>query len=343
MAPVAPSTVLERVNAHIRHECSAPGLFVTAAYCLLDTHSGRMTVASAGHPPLVVLRADGQREMIYHTGSALGLSDHAVFADKAIELADGDRVLLYTDGLQDLLASGERPACEQLADVLEGAIGDGRERLHQMLDLAADRRGPTGQEDDVTALLLSAGQSSSSIDNGEPTRPPVEAALPPGAEVFIGRSDGTASISVAGRGCWTHCAAFHDACFSLIRAHCPMTLDLSLCEYLDSTFLGTLQEIADLADNSDSPLRIQGSLPVVRKLFEELGMQCVLDHFVEDMQPLPARMEPLTTSITDEKNRQRMLQAHEALAALNRQNRQEFTHLIEHLQKEIQRYDAVRD
>ena len=72
-------------------------------------------------------------------------------------------------------------------------------------------------------------------------------------------------------------------------------------------------------------------------------MQCVLDHFVEDMQPLPARMEPLTTSITDEKNRQRMLQAHEALAALNRQNRQEFTHLIEHLQKEIQRYDAVRD
>jgi len=338
-APVPPAKVLDRVNAHIRHECRAPSLFLTAAYCLLDLDTRQLTVASAGHPPLVVLRDDGQREMVYHTGPALGLSGESAFGQKTLRLAPGDRVLLYTDGLYDLVTHPDRPPADQVAEALAGLKGDGWEVLHELLDRAAERRGQAGRQDDVTALLLSAGTTASSIDNGQATRAAPEPPLPPGAEVLIGTEGGEASLSVSGRGTWVHCAAFHDACRSLVCQCVPLTLDLSLCKYLDSTFLGTLQEIADRADETESAFRIQGLLPTVRRLLEELGMERVLRLVAAETHPLPAHMVPLEACLSDEQARQRMLQAHQALAALTPENREVFARLIEHLHREVEQAD----
>jgi phosphoserine phosphatase RsbU/P len=335
--PAQPRAVLDRANTHIRYECAAPGLFLTAAYCLLDLKTGELTVASAGHPPVIVLRADGRQEMIYHTGPALGLSADALYSQATIRLAAGDRVLLYTDGMYEALDSADRPPHDLLADRLAGMKGDGWEMLHELVDGVLRRAGEKGQEDDVTAVLLSAGQSTSSIDNGQPSRAPLHAPLPPGASVLVGQADHGAVLSVAGRGSWMHSAPFHEACQAMIAEKRALTVDLSLCQHLDSTFLGTLQEIADRADRQNVPLRIQGALPPVRGLFEELGMDNVARHLVADMRPLPSRMLPLTVCGSEEKNRERMLLAHQALAGLNPQNRQEFIHLIDHLQAEVER------
>jgi serine phosphatase RsbU (regulator of sigma subunit)/anti-anti-sigma regulatory factor len=341
--PIAPSVVLGRVNSHIRRECSAPGLFITAAYCLLDVEAPEITVASAGHPPIIVLRRDGAREMIYHTGPALGLSSDAMFSQKTLHLDDGDRVLLYTDGLYDLAdPSGKQPG-EAVADVLAGLSGDGWEQLHQMLDIAARRRGDLPQEDDLTAVLLSAGLSTSSIDNGEPAQTAPPAATTGAAEVLIGAGPGGTTISVNGRGTWMHCAALHEAWPEIKRRGEGVTLDLSRCEMLDSTFLGTLQELCQRADREKVPVRIQGALPQVRRLFEELGMQKVLSHSSAAKTPLPPQMRPLAACMNDQLNRQRMLQAHQALAGLSEANRQEFSRLIEHLRAEIDRLGQAGD
>jgi serine phosphatase RsbU (regulator of sigma subunit) len=264
--PIAPAVVLSRANTHIRRECSAPGLFITAAYCLLDVEAPEITIASAGHPPMIVLRCGGAREMIHHTGPALGISSDAMFSQKTLHLDDGDRVLLYTDGLYDVAEPSDKPPSEAVADVLAGLSGDGWEQLHQMLDIAARRRGDLPREDDLT-----------------------------------------------------------------------------LCELLDSTFLGTLQELCQRADREKVPLRIQGAVPEVRRLFEELGMQKVLSHLSATMKPLPPQMRPLAACMNDQLNRQRMLQAHQALAGLSDSNRQEFSRLIEHLRAEIDRLDGPRD
>jgi serine phosphatase RsbU (regulator of sigma subunit)/anti-anti-sigma regulatory factor len=337
--PIAPAVVLSRANAHIRRECSAPGLFITAAYCLLDVEAPEITVASAGHPPMIVLRRGGAREMIHHTGPALGISSDAMFSQKTLHLDDGDRVLLYTDGLYDVAEPSDKPPGEAVADILAGLSGDGWEQLHQMLDIAARRRGDLPQEDDLTAVLLSAGLSTSSIDNGEPAQAAPHAPMPGGAEVLIGAGPGGTTISVNGRGTWMHCAALHDAWPEIKRQAEGVTIDLSLCEMLDSTFLGTLQELCQRADREKVPLRIQGAVPQVRRLFEELGMQRVLSHFSATMKPLPPQMRPLSACMNNQLNRQRMLQAHQALAGLSDSNRQEFSRLIEHLRAEIDRLD----
>ena len=338
--PVAPATVLDRINAHVRHECRAPSLFLTAAYGLLDLRTRRLTIASAGHPPLLILRAEGEAERVYHTGPALGLSGEATFGQKTIDLRVGDRVLLYTDGLHDA-AGGEGPPDDRIAEAIEAIEGDGWEVLHELLDLAAARRGEQGPQDDVTALLLTAGATASSIDNGQPARTGSEApSLPAGAEARIGREDDTTYISVSGRGTWVHCAAFHEACRAVLDCAEPLTLDLSLCEYLDSTFLGTLQELADRAEQLGTPLHVQGMLPTVRHLLEELGMQHVLRHVATDCRPLPARMAPLDARPTDEDARRRMLRAHQVLSSLSPGNRQAFARLIEHLESQVHATDA---
>ena len=143
-------------------------------------------------------------------------------------------------------------------------------------------------------------------------------------------------VSVNGRGTWIHCAALHEAWSEIKRQGATgVTFDLSLCQHLDSTFLGTLQEMCARADREKVPLRIQGALPEVRRLFEELGMKQVTDHFASRMKPLPAHMRPLATCMDDHLNRERMLLAHQALAGLSESNREQFGRLIDHLRTEI--------
>ncbi len=115
-----------------------------------------------------------------------------------------------------------------------------------------------------------------------------------------------------------------------------MTLDLSLCRYLDSTFLGTIHELAERSESSDVEFRIQGVMPPVENLFLELGMETVMDHIVPTGLPLPSRMSPLVGSKLDARAQTlHLLRAHQGLALLNEQNLREFDPLVETLRREL--------
>jgi len=341
--PNAPAEALSMLNTAIRSECSAPGLFVTAAYCLLDTQAKEIVIASAGHPPLVLRRADGRIEMIYHTGPALGLMADARFAQKRLAFNEGDRLLLYTDGLCEAPAMADALTSEEIARRFAAATGSGKQFLYDLLDEAQRRRGEPEQEDDITMLLLLAAEEESCLDNGTPS--PLTAGhtmvADPKAEVLIGPCDTSTAVSIAGRANWTYGAAFHDACLAELEAGKMLTLDLSLCTHLDSTFLGTIQDVADHAIEHKTSLRIQGVLPAVRGLFEELGMSGVIDCITPGMTPLPNTMAPLrASSESSVRNHAQILRAHRTLASLSETNRREFIKLIEGLEKELEAYES---
>ena len=327
------------MNKSLRAECSAPGLFVTAAYCLLDTHLGEMTIASAGHPPLILRRASGQIEMIYHTGPALGLTDSARFAQKRLPFGPGDRLLMYTDGLCCAPDMARALNARQIADLLATADGAGQRFLRYLLDEARNRRAEPEQEDDITVLMLSAVESESCLDNGVPAPLTAGQAIVPDpkAEVLIGTEANSAAVSIAGAANWTYCAAFHDTCLAELSAGKSLTVDLSLCTYLDSTFLGTIQDLVDHAAGHETTLQIQGVLPAVRELFDELGMTRVIDCMGPGMIPLPGDMTPLGASgRTSLRNHAQVLAAHRTLASLSESNRKEFAKLIEGLETELE-------
>lgn len=338
--PFEPRTVFSRVNKDLAEECRAPGLFVTAACALLNTRTRRLTIASAGHPSLLLKRASGTLEWIHPAGPALGLAPDAEFAQQQIDLHPGDRLLFYTDGLRD--HSRDQP--ESIMDQIPGILADkktpGHDVLERILALASGQPDAAHQEDDITLLLLEVSDSPSSPDNGlpKPAREVRDLLSSQSGKVMIGSSPERTVITIQGRITWTLCPALLEQCENELALKHPLFLDMSLCSYLDSTSLGTIQEVADLAQQGGTPVRIYGLQPNIKKLFEELEMKRVLERAEEGALALPGNMAPLSAAPIDEmQNRSRILMAHETLSSLGELNRRKFAGLVEFLKEEQKR------
>jgi sigma-B regulation protein RsbU (phosphoserine phosphatase) len=340
-APSDPSFVLEAVNRCLVDECRAPGLFVTAAYCLIDTETRVMKFASAGHPPPLLMHPNGEFTRLEHTGPALGLHREVTFGQLEVTLEAGDRLLLYTDGLVQGTDENRPMETDELAGMLADRSQLGPDLLHNALDASANRQ-QQEQDDDITMVLLTTSEEPSVIDNGEPS-PPAKAVQTPhrsggSSAMLAGRDDGGAYVSLIGRANWTSCPPFHDTCLTQLQEGRPLTLDLTVCSYMDSTFLGTVQELADKAEQMDVPLQIQGVRSEIRSMFEELGMDQVLRRIRTDSAELPDQMEPIVvqeTSADELANEMRILHAHEALAELSEENRREFGALVGRMREEL--------
>lgn len=337
-----PSDVLQRVNRALSEDLAAPSLFITAVYALLNTRSGVLRVASAGHTPSLLQRASGKLERLYPTGPALGLYGDARFGQQAVKLDPGDLLLFHSDGIYECLGARPGDPVEAVEHWLEGA---GERAVLQRLDRWDDdaaARGSLGPADDVTLLLVGSGIGPSSLDNGRlpHAAAPPATALPeasPTCEMLTGSTRERVAVSLQGRADWSRSASFHDACArALDQAH-PLLLDLSLCQHMDSTFLGTVHQLCQQAEHVGVELRLQGVLAPVEALFEELGMKQVRDHIVATPLPLPGGMQPVPRSeLKRGEQALHILQAHELLAGLNERNRGEFDPLIEVLRRDVE-------
>jgi sigma-B regulation protein RsbU (phosphoserine phosphatase) len=73
--------------------------YVTGAYAFLDPTRRALTYASAGHPPILLLRATGEIESLGEGGLVLAFTPDAPYSTASVPLNPSDRLLLYTDGL----------------------------------------------------------------------------------------------------------------------------------------------------------------------------------------------------------------------------------------------------
>ncbi len=281
-------------------------------------------------------RARGDVERLFHTGPALGLYADAAFTQQEVRLDGGDRLLLHTDGAYDGLLGDSRSPGERLAEWFGGGERQGAEVLSDLLGRCAGDGAP-GARDDVTFLMVEARDGESKLDNGilAPLPAPAGPTTSPAAEILVGGDAERTTLAIEGRGDWIRSAAFHDACAASLEEHRPVMVDLTLCEHLDSTFLGTIHALCGQAEADDLDFRLQGVMPPVEALFTELGMRRVQEHMVPAMLPLPTQMRSLADRDEDPAARaRRLLRAHEGLAALNERNRREFDPLLTALRRE---------
>jgi sigma-B regulation protein RsbU (phosphoserine phosphatase) len=82
--------------------------FATVFFGAFDPDSFALTYANAGHPPPIVLSADGSVRMLDVTGAAVGWSAEAAFDEQSVTLAPGDVLAVYSDGLSEAAAPDGR-------------------------------------------------------------------------------------------------------------------------------------------------------------------------------------------------------------------------------------------
>jgi serine/threonine-protein kinase RsbW len=142
---LGPGATLELVDQFVRRR--GVGFAATLAYAELDTATGTLVYACAGHLPPLLVRRDGRVGYLWDGRSApLGVPIlRGPRAEGVVRLLPGDTVLLYTDGV---IERRDRPlpdAMDDLADQAAGqaagrGAGDAGELLAQLLDARADRR-----------------------------------------------------------------------------------------------------------------------------------------------------------------------------------------------------------
>jgi serine phosphatase RsbU (regulator of sigma subunit) len=96
----SPVEVLRRVNDQLLPD-TQQGMFVTAVYGVLDVASGEFTFVNAGHNPPFWVKGNGVVEKLTRTAVALGVMEQPNMQERTISLAEGDLLLLYTDGLTE--------------------------------------------------------------------------------------------------------------------------------------------------------------------------------------------------------------------------------------------------
>ena len=107
--PDSPGAVLARVNEVLCSPMSSHDGFVTLFYAVLNTQTGLIVYASAGHePPLYRSEQTGQTQTLPDCdGLALGCLPGVLYSECSRSLAPGDLLLLYTDGLTEARAADQ--------------------------------------------------------------------------------------------------------------------------------------------------------------------------------------------------------------------------------------------
>src|SRR5215204_608995 len=158
----SPGEVLKRVNDVIVTDIP-PNMFITCLYAILDTETGRLQFANAGHDlPYRRSSSAGGAEELRATGMPLGLLPGMDYEEKEIVLERGDSVLFYSDGLVE----AHDPEREMFGfPRLQGLVGahrsGGQEMVNFLLsELSRFTGGDWEQEDDITLVTLERSETA---------------------------------------------------------------------------------------------------------------------------------------------------------------------------------------
>jgi serine phosphatase RsbU (regulator of sigma subunit)/pSer/pThr/pTyr-binding forkhead associated (FHA) protein len=151
-----PAQLLAQLNVALKDNLPQ-SKFVTLFLGRLELGSGVIEYANAGHTPPLWIRRDGVEEL-GETDLILGVVSHAEFREHSLQLAPGDALVLYTDGVSEAEnADGEDLGGSQhLAQRLAAMHGADAEVLTSAIEaevLAHVQDAPLA--DDVTLVVVS--------------------------------------------------------------------------------------------------------------------------------------------------------------------------------------------
>jgi sigma-B regulation protein RsbU (phosphoserine phosphatase) len=152
----SPADCLAYLNSALKEQ-NVSGMFVTFFYCVLNTRTGEIRFSNAGHNSPYIFSKDGTlRNLAEEGGPMLGLFEGLGFSMATTQLAPGEGILVFTDGVteaqdkdeeffgDDRLEAYLRAHCLEPAEELVSGL------QRDVQEFAAG----APQSDDITALAL---------------------------------------------------------------------------------------------------------------------------------------------------------------------------------------------
>jgi serine phosphatase RsbU (regulator of sigma subunit) len=150
------ATILENINTLV-YRSTAVNQFATFFLARVEEDAMRITFSNAGHNFPIVFRRDGSRLTLERGGTVVGILESVRFEEDTVELQPGDRIVLYTDGINE----AEDPAGELFGDerltALIAALPhelSAREVTERILEGVREHLAGLEAGDDMTVLVL---------------------------------------------------------------------------------------------------------------------------------------------------------------------------------------------
>lgn len=159
---ISPDAVLKRIN-DILAEDTAPDLFATMIYGIIDPNERTFTYCNAGHCyPIKVNSNKNKTELLQTGGMLLGIFGFAEFESDTVMLEKDDLVYFYTDGVTEAEKRdeennffGEDRLVSALKESLSLPVPQICEAIEQTL---IDFSGTSQRADDLTMVVIKATQ-----------------------------------------------------------------------------------------------------------------------------------------------------------------------------------------
>jgi serine phosphatase RsbU (regulator of sigma subunit) len=153
----SPGECLARLNDLLSAD-NEQMMFVTVFYAVIDVRDGSLVMANAGHdPPLLLRSGDGSVEPLDKTpGMALAVFEGNVYEESRLQLAPGERLFLFTDGVTEAFDPHQTLyGTERLIALLGSLRGHSVDEIPGEVIEAVKRFEAGGpQSDDITCMAI---------------------------------------------------------------------------------------------------------------------------------------------------------------------------------------------
>jgi sigma-B regulation protein RsbU (phosphoserine phosphatase) len=150
---VEPSEVVNRLNERFQ-SASSKGDFITFLYGVVDTEARTFTYSRAGHPAPLKISQGSLIEIEDKGDIPIGIIPDYKYMQVSIDLAPGDRLFFFTDGIPEASSpDGERYSEDRMIDALAGSYKLSiRESIGGLIASLIEWQGKTAGDDDMTIL-----------------------------------------------------------------------------------------------------------------------------------------------------------------------------------------------
>ena len=151
------SLTLSKANDDIRkYIYNSQISYVTAFYAALNVETKQLTYSKAGHVPALLMHENGEVDELSAKGVFLGMYEKETYEEKQCQLASGDRLILYTDGITETKNSkGEDFGLDRFKDFIsKNRQVDVDELIDKIFKKVNDFSDRKDAKDDQTVIIL---------------------------------------------------------------------------------------------------------------------------------------------------------------------------------------------